>query len=131
MGYLYRPKLKKRPGETEARESSVLWCKYYVNGRPVRESTGHEKEEGARRFLKLREGAVAGGAPIVPRADRVRYDELAEDLVQHYTASGDRDVDETKGRLAHLKPFFTGPAFCVRSRALVFMRRYASIWAYF
>jgi hypothetical protein len=47
MGYLYRPKLKKRPGETEARESSVLWCRYYVNGRPVREEHG-QREGGGR-----------------------------------------------------------------------------------
>src|SRR2546422_8442717 len=108
MGYLYRPKLKKRPGEPEARESPVLGCKYYVNGRPVRESTGHEKEEGARRFLKLREGAVATGAPILPRADRIRYEEVAADLRQHYEATGSRDLEEADYRLEHLKAFFAG-----------------------
>ena len=108
MGYLYRPKLKKRPGETEARESSVWWCKYYVNGRPVRESTGHEKETEARRFLKTREGAAATGAPILPRADRIRYDEIAKDLRDHYEATGERDLVEADARLKHLKAFFTG-----------------------
>ena len=34
MGYLYRPKLKSGP------RSTVWWAKYYVNGRPMRESTG-------------------------------------------------------------------------------------------
>jgi hypothetical protein len=32
MGYLYRPKFK------SGRRSDVWWCKYYQNGRPVRES---------------------------------------------------------------------------------------------
>ena len=43
--------------------SSVWWAKYYVSGKTVRESTKCEKEQDARRFLKLREGAV----PLVPR----------------------------------------------------------------
>jgi integrase len=106
MGYLYRPKLKKLPGETEARESSVWWCKYYVNGRAVRESTRCEREQEARRFLKLREGAVATGAPIPPRTERIFYEEIAKDLRQHYTATGRRNVDEAGYRLKHLDPFF-------------------------
>src|SRR5437867_4888448 len=107
MGYLYRPKLKKRPGEAETRESSVWWCKYYVNGRPVRESTGHEKETEARRFLKEREGRVATGQPILPRADRIRYEEIAADLKKHYEATGSRDLKEYARRVQHLDRFFT------------------------
>src|SRR5437870_2989112 len=108
MGYLYRPKLKKRSGETETRESSVWWCKYYQNGRPIRESTGSEKEQEARRFLKGREGRVATGQPVLPRADRIRYEEVAADLRQHYEATGSRDLDEADYRLEHLKAFFVG-----------------------
>jgi len=33
MGYLYRPTLK------SGGLGGIYWCKYYVNGRPVREST--------------------------------------------------------------------------------------------
>jgi hypothetical protein len=52
MGYLYRPKLKSgAPG-------SILWCQYYVNGRPVRESTGCEREKDARDFVRKREGGA-------------------------------------------------------------------------
>ncbi len=58
MGWLYRPKLR------SGKLSSKWWVKYYVNGRPVRETTGTEKESEARRFLKLKEGAVAKGSPI-------------------------------------------------------------------
>jgi integrase len=108
MGYLYRPRLKKRPGETEARESSVWWCKYYVNGRPVRESTGAEKETEAPRFLKAREGRVATGVPILPRADRVRYEEAEKDLRRHYEATGSRNLSEYTYRVAHLTAFFAG-----------------------
>jgi integrase len=109
MGYLYRPKLKRRPGETKARESSVWWCKYYANGQPVRESTKCERWEDARRFLKNREGAVATGAPIPPRVDRVRYDELAADLRTHYQTTGRwQQGKSAEERLRHLDRFFAG-----------------------
>ena len=74
MGYLNRRKLK------NGARSPIYWCKYYVDGRPMRESTGCEKEQDARRVLKEREGRVAIGGPILPRADRIRYDEGAADL---------------------------------------------------
>ncbi|HXL78787.1 MAG TPA: hypothetical protein VN985_09120 [Candidatus Eisenbacteria bacterium] len=94
MGCLYRPKLKS--GE----RGQIWWRKYYVNGRPVRESTGVAGDTEtapleARRFLKKREGSVATGAPILPRADRIRYDEVAEDLratIAPPEATGDLEV---------------------------------------
>src|SRR5262245_26375787 len=101
MGTLYRrtyaprgTKWKDAKGAGALRESSVYWCKYHVNGRPVRESTKCDRLEDARRFLKAREGRVATGAPILPRAESVRYEEVAKDLRRHYQATGSRDLDE-------------------------------------
>lgn len=74
----------------------------------ARESTGTDKEQEARRFLKVREGKAASGEPVLRRADRVRYDEAAADLRRHYETTGERDLDEADGRLAHLKRHFTG-----------------------
>jgi integrase len=102
MGSLYHRVL--RNGE----RSPIFWCKYYVNGRPVRESTGTDKEKEARDFLKRREGAAADGRPTPVRADRVRYDELAADLRAHYQATGQRNLNEARYRLAHLDHFFRG-----------------------
>jgi hypothetical protein len=103
MGSLYRPKLK------SGAEGRILWCKYYVNGRPVRESTKCDREQDARRFLKLREGAVANGAPVSPRADRVLSDELAADLLEFYRTTGRwKNLDDVEDRLTHLGRFFTG-----------------------
>jgi hypothetical protein len=70
----------------------VWWAKYYVNGRPVRESTHTEKETEAKRILDGRRGRAATGQPMMPRADRVRYDEAAADLRQHYEATGTRGL---------------------------------------
>jgi hypothetical protein len=81
----------------------------------VRESTGTDKEKAARDFLKAREGRAALGQPILPKADRVRYEEAEADLRQHYEATGSRDLDEYARRVQHLTRFFQG-------------RRIAGIW---
>ena len=59
--------------------------KYYLNGRPIRESTGIASDgpsppQQAKNILKAREGRAAAGLPVLPRADRIRYDEAAQDL---------------------------------------------------
>ncbi len=60
MGSRYRPKL--RNGEY----GKYLWVKYYVNGRPIHESTKATTKREAERFLALREGEKAKGTPIPP-----------------------------------------------------------------
>ncbi|PYM53798.1 MAG: site-specific integrase [Candidatus Rokuibacteriota bacterium] len=102
--------------------SRIWWAKYYVNGRPVRESTGTPNEEEAKRFLRVREGQAAAGQPVLPRADRIRYDEAAADLRAHYQATGSRDVEEAEFRLAHLDRFFGGWRLVAIDQAAV--RRY-------
>jgi integrase len=134
MGYLYRPKLKdptplppcKHPDPTHAGEkhpdhgrtdvcpgcgarfSPVWWIKYYDNGKAVRESTETEKETVARQKLKTQEGKVATGQPILPRVNKILYDEAAKDLRLHYKTTGERDLDEAEARLLHLDAFFLG-----------------------
>ncbi len=90
------------------RRGNIWWIKYYVNGLPIRESTETDKETVARRKLKVKEGRAASGQPMLPRADRITYDELAADLVRHYRTTGERDLSEAGRRLKHLTPFFTG-----------------------
>ena len=101
-GYLWQPKGRNgRPGR-------IWWIKYYVNGRPIRESTGTDKETLARRMLQERVGRVAAGLPVLPRADRILYDDLAKDLRQDYQATGRRNPTEAEYRLKHLDAFFRG-----------------------
>lgn len=104
MGSLYRKRRKQPDGSIV--EEQIWWAKYYQNGRPVRESTGTNQRKHAERFLKAREGAVATGQPILPRADRVRYEEAAAALRAHYTTTGERDLEEAQWRLTHLTRFF-------------------------
>ena len=95
------------------RRGRVWWVKYYLNGRPIRESTkvmsdGPEQPPKAMSFLKKREGLIEAGLPVMPRADRVRYDEAAKDLRTHYETTGSRDSDEAGKRFKHLDGFFRG-----------------------
>jgi integrase len=87
-----------------------LWMKYYIPGRssPVRESTGTDQEKEARRILKEREGRAAAGLPLLPRADKVRYEEARDDLKSHYETTGTRTLKEANTRLRHLDKFFAG-----------------------
>jgi integrase len=84
-----------------------------------RESTRTTDREEAGRVLKVREGKVADGQPILPRADQVKYDELAANLVTHYATTGTRDATEAGYRLAHLKMFFMGRRAIEIRQALV------------
>jgi integrase len=72
------------------------------------ESTGTTKEKEARTFLKNREGKVVAGEPILPRAERIRYEEVARDLKSHYEATGRRNLKEYEYREKHLHRVFVG-----------------------
>lgn len=111
MGSIYRRKTR------NGRSGAVFWVKYYVNGLPVRESTRTGKESEARRFLKEREGRVVTGQPILPRADRIRYQEVARDLREHYQTTGARNLKEAETRLQHLDRFFQGRRVAALSQA--------------
>jgi integrase len=102
MGSLYRQKGR------DGQPGRIWWTSVYTNGRRQCASTETDDEAQAKRILKQREGRVAAGLPLLPRADRIRYDEAAADLRQHYATTGDRDLVEVEGRLAHLDKFFSG-----------------------
>jgi len=106
MGHIYK-------------RGTVYWIKYYVNGRPRRESSGSPKESAARSLLKEREGRAVTGQPILKRADRVYYEEIAEDLLRHYATTGSRDLQEARSRLKPLARFFTRRRAVDIDRALV------------
>ncbi|HUM16594.1 MAG TPA: site-specific integrase [Candidatus Nitrosotalea sp.] len=102
MGSVYRPKLKS--GQLQA----TYRIKYVANGKTIIESTGLTDEREARRVLKEREGRAATGQPILPRVDKVKYEEIAKDLRDYYRTTGKRNLTEAGKRLAHLDRYFTG-----------------------
>ncbi len=82
--------------------------KYYDHGVPHRESTGTCNKSKARRILQERLGRVARGEAILPRADRMRYEEVSADLRQYYQVTGARNLEEAEDRLKYLDAFFRG-----------------------
>lgn len=90
------------------RRGNVWWVKYYRNGRPIRESAGTDKETEAKRFLKQREGDVAAGRLVIPRVERLRFEELAEDFLNDYQVNERRSLDKAHRSVRHLAKFFGG-----------------------
>lgn len=89
------------------KRGDIFWIKYYRNGRPLRESSGSEKETEAKTLLKMREGDVVRGVPVTPKIGRVKFSELAEDMKNDYSANGRRTLNDLKTRLKlHLIPVF-------------------------
>jgi len=114
MAYLYQPKLRKkgcgicqRTCTRHGKRSQVWWVKYYANGVRQRKSTGTRKESEAKRVARELEGRIARGEPILPRADRISYEEAAKDLREYYQTSGSRDL-EADHRLKPLDRLFRG-----------------------
>ena len=100
-GMLYRQ--RRRDGTM----TPTWWSKIYVNGRPVRESTGTSDREAAEGILRDRLTRASQGLPVV-RLQDVRFDELAVDLTTHYATTGSRDPQEAEKRLKPLRRFFVG-----------------------
>ena len=61
----------------------------------------------AEKILKVRLAEITSGTFVGPQAERVRSEELADDLQQEYRINGRKSIEdvETRWKL-HLKPFF-------------------------
>jgi len=89
-------------------DSDVYWISYNgSDGRRVRESTRTNDKEAAKRLLKDREGRAARGEVLLPRVDRITYDEARADLIKFYKTYETRDTGEAEARLKHLDAFFS------------------------
>jgi len=81
--------------------------KYYRNGKAYRESTHRTDEKEARNVLTQRLGEIVTGNFSGPKTERVRIDELADDLLRDYRINGKRSLADLEARWKlHLKPFF-------------------------
>jgi integrase len=89
------------------RRGHVWWLKYRVNGRLVRESSETDKERGAKRLLRLREGAATEGRPVIPRVEKVTVGALLDELRTEYQANARPSLDRLDICLGHLRPVFT------------------------
>jgi integrase len=104
-GHIYRPKYKTKDGKL--RESRFFWIQFYLNGRVYRQNTKSAKKTVAERVLRKRFGEMEVGQFVGPKAERVRFEELAGNLKADYTKKGQR-LDRLELSLNYLSKFFTG-----------------------
>ena len=86
----------------------VWWASYYRGGRQIRESTEcrHGQEKLAKDFLKRREGDVASGRPVSPKASKVKVEEILDDLLTDYKANDRSSLDGVERIVTRLKAAF-------------------------
>ena len=89
------------------KRGDIWWIKFYQNGKPIRESSGSEKETEARRLLKKREGEVAAGKMPGTYFDRVRFDVLADEYLTDFRING-KDLRRAELSVKHLRKDFGG-----------------------
>ena len=87
----------------------VWWISYYRGGKQYFESSRSKRKLDAKNILALREGDIAKGIPVSPRANRVRFEEAIQDVLNDYQANGKKTYGHVKMRAdKHLIPFFGG-----------------------
>ncbi len=89
------------------KRGDIWWVKLYQDGVPVYKTTRMTDKREAQRLHDIWAGELQQGT-FLPRADQTRYEELVEDLKQHYRNTESRDLVEVNKRLQHLDAFFAG-----------------------
>src|SRR5258708_9258955 len=91
------------------RRGRVWWVKYYRNGKCFRESSKSQRRSDGKRLLRKREGEITTGVFLGLETERVRFDELAQDLLSEYQTNNRKSLVWLKRRInLHLMPFFDG-----------------------
>jgi len=90
------------------RRGKIYWIKYYRNGKPYAESCHSDKQEVAKRLLKMREGEISQGKLPGIYFDRIRFDELAEDFLTDYRINNKRSTAKAERSVRHLLGEFEG-----------------------
>ncbi|MDH4232647.1 MAG: site-specific integrase [Nitrospirota bacterium] len=86
----------------------TFWVKYYRNGIPYRESSHSDKESEAKRLLKIREGQCESGTFNGLKVEKIRFEELKEDIQNDYKLNGRKSLERLENSLQHLKGYFGG-----------------------
>src|SRR5713101_8140193 len=91
------------------RRGRVWWVKYYRNGKCFRESSKSQRRSDGKRLLRKREGEISTGVFWGLETERVRFEELAQDLLNEYQTNNRKSFIWLKRRInLHLMPLFGG-----------------------
>ena len=90
-------------------DSPVWWLKYSRHGKAYRESTRTDDRRKAEKMLRSRLAEITTGTFAGPQAERVRVQELADDLIREYRINARKSLEDLQTRLSlHILPFFAG-----------------------
>lgn len=105
LGLVYQPVyLDKRTGERKT--AATWWVQYSVRGKRFRESSGSSNRVDAVNLLKRRIGDASQGRTIGPQAEKTRFKQLTQLLIDDYRANGRRSLKRIKASVVHLLAFF-------------------------
>ena len=105
LGFVYQPVyIDKRTGER--RTAATWWVQYSVRGKRFRESSGSSNRVEAVKLLKRRIGNASQGRTIGPQAEKTRFKQLTQMLIDDYRANGRRSLKRIKASVGHLLAFF-------------------------
>jgi len=90
------------------KRGNIYWIKYYRAGKPYRESSESKKESDAKRLLKKREGEISQGKLPGIYFEKVKFDELAENLLIDYRINQNKSLERAEHSVKHLKDKFEG-----------------------
>jgi len=82
------------------KRGTIYWLKYYRAGKPLYESTKSNREVDARRLLRRRLGQITEGAFLGLHPEKVRIDELANDLLNDYRINRKKSLADVAGGFA-------------------------------
>lgn len=103
LGRIFKPRWKRKDGSYY--ESPHWWIAYWHRGKEIRESSESEYESEAKRLLKRKVTAIEAGK-VLPREDKLTFDDLAAGIENDYKVNGKRTLADLSYRIAHLKVSF-------------------------
>ena len=103
LGRIFKPRWKRKDGSYY--ESPHWWIAYYHRGNEIRESFDCENEAEAKRLLKRKVTAIESGK-VLPREDKLTFDDLAAGIENDYKVNGKRTLADLSYRIAHLRESF-------------------------
>ena len=105
LGFVYQPiYVDKRTGERKT--AATWWVQYSVRGKRFRESSGSSNRVDAVKLLKRRIGDASQGRTIGPQAEKTRFKQLTQMLIDDYRANGRRSLKRIRASVGHLLAFF-------------------------
>lgn len=84
----------------------MWWIKYYINGRPYRESTGAQDRRAAESVLDVRLADTARGHVVRPEGRRLTVSDLLGLVEQDYLVNGQKSLARVRYAAVHLTRYF-------------------------